>query len=400
MRTAFWLAIVGIGLALHASQADAQQLELLEQTLDRAAEALPAPDDADRPTLGLSTAVEGEPGGGVSIEVIVPDGPAARAGLREGDLITQANGKAVNSADDLGQIVGGAKVGDTVTFTIRAAGRDKTVEVTFAPRGSEPAPAPSPSASPMPPVPGDPGEPLPGEPLPGETEVGPAIERPALPIPGEESPLEGAELGDRPTLGVSVGPLSEAAAVRYGVPTRRGALITAVRPEGPADRAGIPVGGVVVAVDGVRIDTADQLVDAIRTSNAGQEIELSYYNGPTLTRKTVRLGSAGPPPAGVGGPSPRTNRIDLGVAGDDRPLSPIGERMPNRFGPPLPENAGADEASELAALRQELQQLREEVRTLQERLDRLEGSPAARPAADDEGAAASPPRFAPPPPTP
>jgi len=391
MRTATWLLLIGVGFGYGSSQAEAQLLERLERGLDRLTapgpsgnDALPSPDDAQRPTLGLSTHEEGEPGGGVLIDSIVPNGPASRAGLRAGDLITRANGKPVSSANDLGGILSGAKVGDRASLTVRSAGRDRVVELAFAARtgdgtaASSPMPLTPPTEGNLPLTPADP----------------PAFERPTLPLPGRDPALEATpEAAGRPTLGVSVAPLTEEAATRYGVPTRRGGLIAKVTPEGPADRAGIPVGAVVVAIDTVRIDTADQLVDAIRTSRAGQEIELSYYNGPTMTRKTIRLGSAGPAPAGIGEPSPRFNRIDLSPPAAD----PLATRS----------LASAADSGEVAALRAEVQQLRDQLRELQERLDRLEkapaasapgdgGPPAGRFGSEDGGAAASPPRFAPP----
>jgi len=409
MRTATWMLLIGMGMVLAPVQAGAQNLERLEQGLDRLTapavpsdDALPEPDDSQRPTLGLSAKVDGEPGGGVLIDSIVPGGPAARGGLRAGDLITKANGKVVNSANDLADILGGSKVGDRVSLTIRSAGRDRTVELTFAPRGASAA---ANAPAPMPPA-GDAGLPL----LPPES---PASERPKLPqlsppprdpamsrdpAPGREPALETPELGGRPSLGASVTPLTEEMAARYGAPTRRGAFIARITPEGPADRAGIPVGAVVVDIDGVRIDTADQLVDAIRTSRVGQEVELSYYNGAKLTRKTVRLGSAGPAPAGIGEPSPRTNRIDLSPPAAENPLS---------LTPP----AAAGDGGALAALRAEVEQLRSQLRELQERLDRLEkaspaapgsapaggrDAPAGRFGADDDGPAPLPPRFSPP----
>jgi serine protease Do len=388
MRNFSCLAVVtSIFFFAFPALVNAQLLQRLEQRLNQAVgqipprteSTLPTPGPEDRPTLGLNTAEEGEPGGGVLVVSTVPNGPAAKAGLREGDLITRANGKPVNSPNDLGDILSGAKVGDKATLTVRVAGRDKSLDLTFARRAAEPTPANPLTES--------------NDPLADGADRRP-LSRPA--VPNRVDAVEPAgDVGGRPTLGISVGPITEDAQARYGVTTRRGALVTAIRADGPADRAGVPIGGVVVAMDGVRIDTADQLVDAIRTSKPGQEVELTYYNGPELTRKTLRLGSAGPAPAGIGEASPRTNRIDLGPAAADRPLLRGVERAINNLGGGAGVVVEPGQPGEVAALRQEVAELRDRVRALEDRIERIGRSPEP-PAAAPEEPAAIPPRFAPP----
>jgi putative serine protease PepD len=60
-----------------------------------------------------------------------------------------------------------------------------------------------------------------------------------------------------------------------------------VTPGGPAARAGIHDGDIIVAVDGERITTADELIVAIRRRVPGQRISLTYLRGGT--RHTVSL---------------------------------------------------------------------------------------------------------------
>jgi putative serine protease PepD len=62
---------------------------------------------------------------------------------------------------------------------------------------------------------------------------------------------------------------------------------TAVAPGGPAAGAGIRAGDIIVAVDGERITTADELIVAIRRRLPGQRITLSYLRGGV--RHTVSL---------------------------------------------------------------------------------------------------------------
>jgi len=63
------------------------------------------------------------------------DGPAAAAGIGEGDVIVGLNGEAVDSPDDLGAVLDGLKPGDAVSVELVEPGGDtRTVEVELAAR--------------------------------------------------------------------------------------------------------------------------------------------------------------------------------------------------------------------------------------------------------------------------
>ena len=87
--------------------------------------------DGDKPRLGIS-AQDVEEGNGVKIlEIDDEDSPAAKAGLKEGDVITQVNGKSITSTDDLRSSVKDVKKGDTVKITFRRNNQTQTVDVKF-----------------------------------------------------------------------------------------------------------------------------------------------------------------------------------------------------------------------------------------------------------------------------
>lgn len=66
-------------------------------------------------------------------------GPADRAGIQRGDILTHINGKALDS-DEAGRLFATAKPGETVRFTIQRGGDNKTVSVKAAHR-TTPMPA-------------------------------------------------------------------------------------------------------------------------------------------------------------------------------------------------------------------------------------------------------------------
>lgn len=94
----------------------------------------------DRGWLGVS--VQDLPGGqvssnGVAIAGIDRTGPAARAGLRPGDVVTAVSGNAVDSARGLIRAVAGASPGTSVRLSIRRGGQSLELPVTVGRRQQE-----------------------------------------------------------------------------------------------------------------------------------------------------------------------------------------------------------------------------------------------------------------------
>jgi hypothetical protein len=212
-----------------------------------------------------------------------------------------------------------------------------------------------------------------------------------LPAPDTPSPSVPAPTTNPALLGVVVSPITAPAIQQFRLPVRQGALITTIQPGSPADRAGLPIGGVIVAVDGVRIDTSAELVQLIRSSRAGRSIEIAYYNGSRLFRKQITLGPVAMPQDGsrVRGPAtppeptppPSVRRLDTPTT--PRPLlerlgTLLGDLVP-ADGQPLtveaPREAGPrnDEITlpDVPATSTEVEQLRSQVFVLQREVEQL-----------------------------
>jgi putative serine protease PepD len=85
--------------------------------------------NSGRPYLGVRV---GETGNGVYIGTVYPGGPAAKAGLKVGDVIQSVNGKATTSSDELGSVLAAYKPGQAVTLkVVHQSGATDLVKVTL-----------------------------------------------------------------------------------------------------------------------------------------------------------------------------------------------------------------------------------------------------------------------------
>jgi S1-C subfamily serine protease len=67
--------------------------------------------------------------GGVLVASVQPGGPAAHAGMKEGDLIVAVNGKQVRSTDDLATALAEIKPGTTIPVKVDRHGTTTTLHV-------------------------------------------------------------------------------------------------------------------------------------------------------------------------------------------------------------------------------------------------------------------------------
>lgn len=75
-----------------------------------------------------------QPQQGVRISDIYPSGPAARYGLRDGDMIVRIADEQVSSSDQISQLIARQKIGESVPVVVRRGDQEVTIEVVLADR--------------------------------------------------------------------------------------------------------------------------------------------------------------------------------------------------------------------------------------------------------------------------
>ncbi|MCA7949759.1 Do family serine endopeptidase [Burkholderia seminalis] len=105
----------------------------------------------------------------------------------------------------------------------------------------------------------------------------------------------------RGRLGVALQEVSQALARSFGLASPDGALITMVEPDGPAARAGLQVGDVVLAVDGKPVSESADLLGAVAGMRAGQSTDLLVWRASRAMHVIATAGAFDSGTASAGG---------------------------------------------------------------------------------------------------
>jgi serine protease Do len=76
----------------------------------------------------------------------------------------------------------------------------------------------------------------------------------------------------RGVIGVEIGPVPLNALAEFGLKERRGALVSLVRPNGPASKAGMEPGDVIIEFNGKAVPNRDQLVAMVTSTRPGSTV--------------------------------------------------------------------------------------------------------------------------------
>ena len=108
---------------------------------------------------------------------------------------------------------------------------------------------------------------------------------------------------------------SSAVSRMYGF-SNGGVLISVVTPNGPAAKAGLQSGDVIVSVDGAPVKDGDQLVGIISAKRPGSTVKLGYRRGSKLLTADVGIADRAKLFANLGGPPDDSNTPEESDAGE------------------------------------------------------------------------------------
>jgi len=175
---------------------------------------------------------------GAYIADVVKGGPADKAGIRKGDVMTAFQGKEITQADELRNLVAASPVGREAKVSIVRSGKKQELTVTV-----------------------------------GNLE--------------SSTQLLASAIKDR--LGVSVRPVSQEEAAQYGLPSPRGVAIETVDPKGPLGQAGLEARDIILAINGQSIAGIDDFAGLVSLLKPKQNVTLVCLDHRTGNTGTIEV---------------------------------------------------------------------------------------------------------------
>jgi serine protease Do len=163
---------------------------------------------------------------GALVADVVPGGPAAKAGLRQGDVIVDFDGQSVKDSRDLPALVAKTPVGEEVTLTLRRDGKTQRIPVT--------------------------------------------VGR----LPSEKGVTEESSQAGQSQWGLQLQELTPQMARQRGLGDESGVMVAGVQPGSPAERAGLQRGDIIREVNRRPVQSVQEVRDAIAKANDQDSVVL------------------------------------------------------------------------------------------------------------------------------
>jgi S1-C subfamily serine protease len=279
---------------------------------------------ADKPYLGVTMqeldeevlrGLDAETVKGVLISQVLEGSPAEEAGIQDGDIVVEFDGKGVEAPDQLKDLVAKFRVGEAVKVKLLREGEARTVDVTV---GQWPEDA--------------------------EWEAGEPEE---FHWYGDPAQFHAMFLG-RGRLGVRVTEINEGLSPYFGVKEGEGVLVLDVNDETTAAEMGIRAGDVIVRVKDEEVGSVEDLHEAVGELGSGESFDVTVVRA----KKEVKL-------EGKAGDRPEDGLRKLVRLKPDAPM-----RQFKFHG--IPDDEMEKMKQEMKELRKELEKMKDELKKLGE----------------------------------
>ena len=179
---------------------------------------------------------------GAIVAQVVPDSPASKGGLKQGDVITELNGQKVADASGLQIAVSEMTPGTSVRLGVMRDGKPMTLDLTVGQYHAK------------------------SEVAGNETDHG----------------------SNKGKIGVAVADLNGQTRQQFNVPDNvHGVVVQQVRPGSPAEDAGLQPGDVIMEVNRKPAQSAGDFADAVHNAAAGQDVLLLVWSHGNASYRTV-----------------------------------------------------------------------------------------------------------------
>jgi len=203
------------------------------------------------PAAQASAVAQADDEAGVLIARVQRDSPAAKAGLRRGDILLKVNDVDVNEPQDIVDVLAKAKAGDNISLSIKRGDAEQTLKATATDRNGKAYLGFTPVGQSFMPQPMNPDQTQPFPRMPG--------------MPGTRGGMQ-------------------------AMPMMGSSIVVSVTKDSPADKAGLKANDVIESYNGTKLDQGkSSLAELVAANKPGDVVTLTVQTPPAKDTHEVKV---------------------------------------------------------------------------------------------------------------
>jgi len=219
--------------------------------------------------------------GQVEIGAVEAESPAELAKLKEGDVLLKLDGKNITNAPMFVSEVRMKKPGQDINLEVERQGKPVEIKVKLGEYPEEEVKKEMEARFPRL---------FPAQPRAHVRVLPRATPEKILPPKAPESPLPAwPQWEKRKYIGVYLGAINKELLAYFGVKEESGLLVNSLTKDGPAEKAGLKVGDVIVRADGKKVAAVDELSEIIQEKKKGDKVKLDLVRDKKPTSLEVMI---------------------------------------------------------------------------------------------------------------